>query len=125
MDAYTKALQPVSAADFIDEAFKERPEGVVFKEWQPVDGLLESLGRQLEVEDVLNHGGSSQGSQTALHSTQRATLPGGIHAHRHYHMTLCFMRRIGLHRLGCAFMQGNAKPTTAATPLVPPTTCKM
>lgn len=77
MDAWTKALQPVSAPDFIDKAFKESPEGVSFKQWQPVDGMLDSMGRQLQGEDVLNHGGSSQGSQTAMDSPHRRMLSGG------------------------------------------------
>ncbi len=77
MDAWTKALQPVSAPDFIDNAFKETPGGVSFKQWQPVDGMLDSVGRQLEGEDVLNHGGSSQGSQTAMDSPHRRMFSGG------------------------------------------------
>ncbi|KAL0049602.1 hypothetical protein WJX82_005734 [Trebouxia sp. C0006] len=77
MDAWTKALQPVSAPDFIDKAFKESPEGVSFRQWQPLDGMLDSMGRQLQGEDVLNHGGSSQGSQTAMDSPHRRMLSGG------------------------------------------------
>lgn len=77
MDAWTKALQPVSAPDFIDNAFKDSPGGVSFRQWQPVDGMLDSMGRQLEGEDVLNHGGSSQGSQTAMDSPHRRIFSGG------------------------------------------------
>lgn len=77
MDAWTKALQPVSAPDFIDKAFKESPEGVSFRQWQPLDDMLDSMGRQLQGEDVLNHGGSSQGSQTVVDSSHRRMLSGG------------------------------------------------
>ncbi len=45
MDAWTKALQPVSAPDFIDKAFKESPEGVSFRQWQPLDGMLDGSYR--------------------------------------------------------------------------------
>ncbi|KAL3154734.1 hypothetical protein ABBQ38_011282 [Trebouxia sp. C0009 RCD-2024] len=66
MDAWAKALQPVSDPNFIDHAFKEDPRGVTFRQWQPIEPMLDSYGRQLETEDANNHGGSSQGSQTAM-----------------------------------------------------------
>ena len=77
MDAWAKAQQPVSEPNFIDDAFKEVPEGVSFKQWQPVEGMLESLGRQLDNEDVNNNGGSSQGSQTGMDSYHRRVFSGG------------------------------------------------
>ena len=77
MDAFTKALQPVSDPNFVDSAFKTNPEGIAFKEWQPVSGMLDSAGRQLEADDVRNHGGSSQGSQTAMDSNHRRRFSAG------------------------------------------------
>ena len=77
MDAWAKAQQPVSDPNFIDDAFKENPQGTSFKQWQDVESMLDSLGRQLVSEDVNNHGGSSQGSQTGMDSPHRRMLSGG------------------------------------------------
>ena len=78
MDAFSKALQPVSEPNFVDDAFKVDPKGTVFNEWQGVDSMLDSEGRQLEAEDALNHGGSSQGSQTAMDSHHRRVFSAGL-----------------------------------------------
>lgn len=76
MDAWAKALEPVSDPNFIDHAFKEDARGATFKQWQPIETMLDSVGRQLESEDGNNHGGSSQGSQTALESSHRRIFTG-------------------------------------------------
>lgn len=78
MDAWAKALQPVSDPNFIDHAFKEDPRGVTFRQWQPIEPMLDSYGRQLETEDANNHGGSSQGSQTAMEPYFRRIFSTGI-----------------------------------------------
>ena len=101
MDAWTKALQPVSAPDFIDNAFKDSPGGVSFRQWQPVDGMLDSMGRQLEGEDVLNHGGSSQGSQTAMDSPHRRIFSGGTFAWGSFSLALSSFVSFYLHVVAC------------------------
>ena len=78
MDAWaTAGLQPDPEPNFIDSAFKEDPRGATFRQWQPIETMLDSVARQLESEDVNNYGGSSQGSQTAMESPHRHTLLGG------------------------------------------------
>ncbi len=132
MDAWTKALQPVSAPDFIDKAFKESPEGVSFRQWQPLDGMLDSMGRQLQGEDVLNHGGSSQGSQTAMDSPHRRMLSGGNFKTQAAHASVVSQSNFGLHApqlyrslLPVQRSQGKVKPTMAVTTQDLPMTCKM
>lgn len=93
MDAWTKALQPVSAPDFIDNAFKESPEGVSFRQWQPVEGVLDSMGRQLHSEEVYNNGGSSQGSHTAMDSPHRRMFSGGTATDMHCKPYKTFCRK--------------------------------
>lgn len=78
MDAWaTAGLQPEPEPNFIDSAFKEDPRGVSFRQWQPIETMLDSVGRHLESEDANNYGGSSQGSQTAMESPHRQMLFGG------------------------------------------------
>ena len=78
MDAWaTAGLQPETEPSFIDSAFKEDPRGVSFRQWQPIETMLDSVARHLETEDANNHGGSSQGSQTAMESPHRHMLSGG------------------------------------------------
>ena len=125
-------MQPVSAPDFIDKAFKESPEGVSFRQWQPLDGMLDSMGRQLQGEDVLNHGGSSQGSQTAMDSPHRRMLSGGNFKTQAAHASVVSQSNFGLHApqlyrslLPVQRSQGKVKPTMAVTIQDLPTTCKM
>lgn len=131
MDAWTKALQPVSAPDFIDKAFKESPEGVSFRQWQPLDGMLDSMGRQLQGEDVLNHGGSSQGSQTAMDSPHRRMLSGGKQTQA-THGSVVSQSELGLlapqlyrSLLPVQRSQDKVKPTMAVIIQDLPMTCKM
>ena len=79
MEAWdTAGLQPDPEPNFIDSAFKEDPRGVTFRQWQPIETMLDSAGRHLESEDANNYGGSSQGSQTAMESPHRHMLFRGI-----------------------------------------------
>jgi len=113
----------------MDAWTKESPEGVSFRQWQPLDGMLDSMGRQLQGEDVLNHGGSSQGSQTAMDSPHRRMLSGGNFKTQAAHASVLSQSKFGLHApqlcrslLPVQRSQGKVKPTMAVTI---PMTCKM
>ena len=89
MDAWaTAGLQPEPQPNFIDSAFKEDPRGVTFRQWQPIETMLDSVGRQLESEDANNYGGSSQGSQTGMESPHRHMLSRGT-AHVFFFQLVC------------------------------------
>ena len=131
MEAFATALQPVSEPNFIDNAFKEDPRGVTFRQWQPVETMLDSVGKHLESEEANNYGGSSQGSQTAMESSHCRMLSGGTaqegssrsssvacgpgHDRAQVHV---FVKP----SLSC--LQDKAILTEQATTLVPSVTCK-
>lgn len=82
MDKLDLAAQPESQPNFIDSSFKENPSGGSasnFTQWQPVEEFLVVYGKQVADEDgLVNHGGSSHGSHTALGSPHRGHFASGI-----------------------------------------------